>query len=933
MNSRICCIACGVFRTDLDAMRNAGEIDADVTYLPGGLHTEPERLNRELKDAISRAEGRAPEGGWNRIILLYGLCGQGLTGIGSLSAPLAVPRVHDCISLFMGGAEAYRKQFAKAPGTYYISAGWFQEQVEEAGEDHWIRYPALCMGDNDETGLKKKFGKENADAVHRFLDSWKDNYSRCVYLDTGSPEEARYRQYAEKIAGENNWEFEILKGSRSLIRRCFDADDSGGDVLVIPPGHTIYHDPASGTFDSGPAGRDEQDDSTRTITIPGRPKAGGGNQRIGLGIDAGGTNTDAVVFDFESGAVRAKAKAPTTHWRYSVGIEQAVRRLPPQFLEAVDLVSVSTTLVTNAIVENNRKPVGLLIMPSGGLPPENLPDAPVSILRGRMTIGGDVTEPVDEQEVRTVAAEMAARYRLQAFAVSGYGGASNPELEIQVRDIVRDETGLPTCCGHEMSGRLNFSVRAGTAVLNAGTIPIMEDFLAEMDFSLDNLGIRAPMLVVRGDGTVMARDFARSFPVQAALSGPAASMAGAMFLTGHRDAVVIDVGGTTSDIGLLEKGKVAIRKDGARIGGWATHVEAVDMLTIGLGGDSEIVYESGEWILGPRRVAPLCRLFDDIRDENRTALLGLLRDVENGALFRRESSRSFQVLARTGRKPDFTLSTREQAVWNALETGPASLHRIAAVTGLVSWKLLHTRRLESAGCLVRHGLTPTDLFLIDGRIETDTVGRDSELAGAAAGAVCAAAGIGLPELHELVSERTVSNLGRGLLERLIEDVVDEPVLSEAILDHGNSFLELRPRLRKPLVALGAPAGLMVSDATRQFEADPVLCDDGDVANAIGAITSRISISRKASVVPRADGSFRIRGLDSPAPTFDSLEESEGCCMELLTRAVRARARDAGTSEDEVNVTIETDVARTEEGSRLFVGRHYTAVVTGSPDLA
>jgi len=928
MSSTSLCIACGVFRTDLEALRNETTLDSDVVYLPGGLHNEPGRLRRELQEAIDGAQD------YGRIVILYGLCGRGVVGLRSRGVPLVLPRVHDCISLFLGGAAEYRKQFAHAPGTYYISAGWYDEQVQPRGSRRSVspdgsgkvRYPEHVIESTDPQRLRERYGRENAEEISGFLNSWKSNYTRGVYIDTGSDRETDIERYARNLAEENGWEYQRLRGSRSLIRRALGARTSDADILVVPPGHEIIQDTAGGVVSSAPVGGAESLAKNVTLRVSGeQPDSSSGDaareRRIGLGIDAGGTYTDAVIFDFDSGRVEAKSKARTTKWRYSEGIMNAVRGLPTEWIPRIDLVSISTTLVTNAIVEGNHRPVGLLLMPQGDTAPAALDHHPTAVVRGRMTIGGEVQEDIDPDEVRRAVRRMIDQFHVEAFAVSAYGGSVNPRLELAVKDAVRRETGLEVCCGHELSGSLNFPVRAVTAVLNAGVMPIMEDFLAEMETSVSRIGIDAPLLVVRGDGSVMSEAYAREFPVQTALSGPAASMAGARFLTGQDEAVVVDVGGTTSDIGFLNGGRVAVRDDGAVIGGRDTHVTAVDMFTTGLGGDSEILFQHQDWILGPRRIAPVSLL-----EKMPASIEAAFTRLEDW----RESTLPLQFLSRTGKDPDFDLTSREQAIFDALEDGPLMIHEIRDRVGIGSWRLVNAGRLEQRYCLQRSGLTPTDLYHAEGRLELGSV----ETASAYLNLIAAASGRTGGELIEIARHLIVDRLGMALLTKLLEPGhrEGESAALRHILDRGNRRIEIRPRMEISLIGLGAPAALMMSETAERLGCTVVVPGDGDVANAVGAIASEVSVTQSARIVATSLGGYRIRGLDGEERHYEELEEAERRCMDALCAETRRRARRAGTSAADVTVRISTEVARTAEGSELFIERRFDADISGVPDL-
>lgn len=179
---------------------------------------------------------------------------------------------------------------------------------------------------------------------------------------------------------------------------------------------------------------------------------------------------------------------------------------------------------------------------------------------------------------------MIRRQNVTAFAVSGYAGAVNPAHELAVKQILQDHTGLFVSCGHELSDTLNFETRAVTAMLNARIIPRLKHLLADLEQVLDRFDIAAPIVVVKGDGTLMDAAMAKTRPVETILSGPAASVAGARHLTGRTDALVVDMGGTTTDTAALKNNRVRLNEKGSRVGGRRTHVQALDIRTTGLGG-------------------------------------------------------------------------------------------------------------------------------------------------------------------------------------------------------------------------------------------------------------------------------------------------------------------------------------------------------------
>ena len=319
-----------------------------------------------------------------------------------------------------------------------------------------------------------------------------------------------------------------------------------------------------------------------------------------LGIDTGGTYTDAVLYDERSGRVVAAAKALTTRHDLAIGIQGAAGSV----LEGsgvdpatVALVSLSTTLATNALVEGQGGRVGLVLIgfdeaaaSRAGIV-DALRGAPCIRIGGGHDAAGRACGTLGLDTLDRAITDLGDP--VAAFAVAGMFSVRNPEHEIAVRDRLRVRTGLPVTCGHELSSRLDGPRRAMTCVLNARLVPIIQRLLEAAGRSFDALGVSAPMMVVRGDGALVGAEVARLKPVETILSGPAASLVGASHLTGEREALVSDIGGTTTDYALLVDGRPRIDSDGATVGGFRTMVEAVAMRTVGLGGDSEVRWGSG----------------------------------------------------------------------------------------------------------------------------------------------------------------------------------------------------------------------------------------------------------------------------------------------------------------------------------------------------
>ena len=323
-----------------------------------------------------------------------------------------------------------------------------------------------------------------------------------------------------------------------------------------------------------------------------------------LGIDTGGTYTDGVIIDRESHEVLHTAKALTTPENLAEGIENCMCALRFSKWEQIGMVGLSTTLATNAIVEGRGCQVGLVLL--GGRPEGEIP-AQISVqIDAQVNIRGGVRQPLQTKMIDEALGQIAGQ--CDAIAVSGYASVRNPEHELMVKRRAIELLGLPVVCGHEMTGALGYYERTVTTVLNARLLPLIHQLLDDMKRVMDRMGITAPLMVVRGDGSLMRSDYAADRPVETILSGPAASVAGARFLSGCENGIVVDMGGTTTDIAGLRHGDCAVSEEGAILSGWRTRVRALEIFTFGLGGDSEIVVsDKGDVQIGPRRVVPLCR--------------------------------------------------------------------------------------------------------------------------------------------------------------------------------------------------------------------------------------------------------------------------------------------------------------------------------------
>ncbi len=924
---RVGVIACGVLAIDLKRIAADLGIEIVATFLEGGLHSKPLLLRQKLQEAVDNVSA---QGQCDRIVIGYGLCGNGAVGITAGDVPLVIPRVHDCIALFMGSDAEYKRQFAKYPGTYYISAGWYVEKVQPHSQKLCGAFIADKTVTHEE--LLKNYGTENTEAIKDFVNSWQKNYQRAAFINTTAPGGEKYEQYAKAMAEMYGWKYERIEGGSELLRAALTATDTTDDILVVPPGQITVYDAVSGKISAAPAHKRQTQGECGELILG---TAGSGDHshaaaRLGLGIDAGGTYTDAAIYDFSTKTILCKSKSLTTKWDYAIGITDALEQLPCEHLQQVDLVSVSTTLATNAIVEGRGAKVGLLIMPPYGIyEAGEIAHTPLAVVKGRLDIDGRELEPVDAVQVRAVVADMAA-HGVKAFAISGYAGAVNPQHELEVKRIIKEQTAASVTCGHELSEMLNFKTRAITAVLNARIVGKVEKFLHEIRHTLTKYGMNAPVVIVKGDGTLMSDKAAMEKPVETILSGPAASVAGAGFLTGLKETIVVDMGGTTTDTAAVKDGIVRIHEDGTRVGGHRTHVKALDMRTVGLGGDSGINIIDRALKIGPHRVAPVCWMAatNPGASEAIEYLEQHIQDYGNSTL-------PMQMLVLSGRYEHINLSADEHKIVKILAHRPYSVAALANKLELPWYTMLRTDNLEEHHIITRCGLTPTDILHITGEF----VRWD----GAAAKRVCEMFahlhGIDCATFAENVREQIIRKLAVEILKKQLDEKTDSDALDvcgvcEALLENlfdgsGDSY-KMSIKMNFPVVGVGAPAVYFVPEAARRLGTTAVIPPHADVANAVGAISSNVLIRKTVRISVDGDG-FVTEGLPG-AKRFGQLDDAHNYAVEELAKLVRQAASHAGTSSEQVKIAYKDIIAPAADGMQVYLGREIIAELSGKPDL-
>ena len=642
-----------------------------------------------------------------------------------------------------------------------------------------------------------------------------------------------------------------------------------------------------------------------------------------IGLDTGGTYTDAALVDTDAGRVVATGKALTTRDDLSIGVGGAIRRILDNYdgdASDIGLISLSTTLATNAVVEGVGGRVCLVMI---GFDEDALGRADLARALGQDDVffisGGHAADGaeqavLDEGAIRAAASKTGSD--VSAYAVAAHFATRNPAHERRARDIIRDITGCPVTCSHELSSALGGPRRALTAVLNARLINLLDRLIAATESIMTDLQLNCPLMVVKGDGSLLRADFARSRPVETVLSGPAASLAGAAFLAGAKTAMVADIGGTTTDIALLQNGAPRLKNDGALVGGWKTMVEAADIRTCGLGGDSEVLPvtrgTAGGLTLGPRRAVPLSLLatqWPQVKD--------ILAEQLGVSVPMATDGRFVMPLMPNG-VPGWLTRSEARLAAKAIEMGPTSVAEIAST----QLALGAVDRLIGRGLLTLAAFTPTDALHVTGdfdefdsdaaRLGAELMARQRNGVGAPVAKDAATlAQITLGELHRrsgvALMDAALAHDGAGEGQASSNPLLNElyrGTLGTAGLPQQAGLVNLKLSLDTGVIALGASAATHYPHVAHLMGVDLTVPDHADVAGAVGAAAGTVRQRVMISVSQPDEGRFRVHLPTGPQDMTD-MEAALHAARDAATALANDRALQAGATV--VDVCLSEDV--------------------------
>lgn len=530
-----------------------------------------------------------------------------------------------------------------------------------------------------------------------------------------------------------------------------------------------------------------------------------------IGIDTGGTCTDAVLMEKDTGAIVTTVKRPTTHGNLAIGTGDALTAL----LEAsgvatgdVAQIAVSSTLATNSVVENKGAEVALLVI--GYVKHFKLPVKAVVFIKGGHDIQGKEEEELDLEYLVNIVHGL--RNDVDAYGICSAMSIKNPAHELVAEKAISMLDPKPVFCSHRVSDIAGMEQRAATAGLHAKLMPVMQNYVQSVQQALVDNKLDCPMMIIAGNGSMVETDHVIEQAGLTVASGPACT---AHFGAMQTDAqsLVIDIGGTTTDIAMIKDGKPLITEDGCQIGSWKTHVEAVDMYTGGIGGDSHVLVDKkGEIHVGPIRVTPLSM------NEN---------GAKSGQWIDREDASKLVVPLGFENPPRAT----EELVNFLKETGPATPDQICQSTkysGITLEKQLE--RLENRQNIIVCGFTPTDALHVLDKIDIGNKHNAIEAA-EKLGNIC---NMTAEQFAETVIAKTQEQIENLAIDYIVNQYWGNSLTKFISSRNEHPVLGVNFSLKIPLIGIGAAARILLPEIATKLGTTIIFPENCEVGNAVGA---------------------------------------------------------------------------------------------------
>ena len=656
---------------------------------------------------------------------------------------------------------------------------------------------------------------------------------------------------------------------------------------------------------------------------------------IGIGIDTGGTCTDAVVYDLETKEILATGKTLTTKSNLEIGIGKALDELPEELLKKAESFSLSTTLATNACVENKGSRAKLLII---GTTPEMIRQLEqiltgygISDLSQLIALDAKAenlySEPYDpdwddlKRRIPELFSDCDAVGIVQTFP-----DANGGRFEMTALRILQEELTIPLTIAYDISQETDILKVCASTLLNARLIPLIAEFMGAVHHVMEERGLNVPLSIVRSDGTLMSEEMARTQPVETLLCGPAASVIGGCELAGEENALLVDMGGTTTDLAIVQNHDPVMAKEGIFIGQYQTAIKGLDAQAVSLGGDTAVRFRDGQIFLDTERIIPISVLAQQYPD--------ILPELQKLVKWRETHTRwihEFFVLQKDiSGKAGYT--EYEHKVCEALKDGPLITKKFI---NRIGGDLYHpgTERLEQEGVVIRSGLTPTDIMILKGDFD--------QYDGTAAGELVKYFALNIKAdeeqvadiVYELVIKRMYKSIGAFILRHqypkkqeffspenldiLLDAYYEQACLKAGDLGfqhtvqknlQGNSIVQMVLEVPMPIIGIGAPIHVFLHTVAKLFGTRAILSEYSLVANALGAIAGRRVARVELPVTVKYSNGTRIGytvNADCKKYLIVKEEEALDFAKKVVLETIRKRALFQGLGDDPViELTLE-----------------------------
>lgn len=445
-----------------------------------------------------------------------------------------------------------------------------------------------------------------------------------------------------------------------------------------------------------------------------------------IGLDVGGTHTDAALLGRDNGTLLASAKAPTRPGDVLPGILEALQKVLRGFdPRSVRRVCVSSTLGLNALLTGKNDPVGMLVVPGPGIAPGDFwgPDPLFQVLPGAQDHRGNIIASPSREDIWKALRHI-AKYKALALGVVCKFSPKNPEMEMEIGRMAREELGpdFPVVLGSSVSGSLNFPRRMHTVWCNASLAGISKAFILSLEQAGRDMGLVCPLVVLKADAGVFPSVRAAADPASSMGSGPAASLLGTWALSGTQescsgDTLMIDMGGTSTDLALMARGFPLLSPEGLKVRGRLTLVRSLWTRSIALGGDSCLrLGNNGEVLIGPDRSGPALAL-EDGSGEPLNTRPPTLTDALNVLGFARvgDSRESFAGLTRLAGQTGASVS-------NGMESRPVADHEEKAAALARRFVDEALRRIKEESDALLQSVNSQPVYTIRELLISDPVG-------------------------------------------------------------------------------------------------------------------------------------------------------------------------------------------------------------------